>query len=114
MSDVKRWNETYGRIDEEEPKPGPVDPNPIKTMEELVEDDYGMIDGVINNGSRSAEEEKKKEDIAETEKMEAEEKKEAHSIHDKIRSFQEKQFASFAEKEERHAIAKMNAEREQS
>lgn len=26
--------------------------NPLKKVEELLEDDYGMIDGIINNGDR--------------------------------------------------------------
>lgn len=34
--------------------------NPLKMIEELLEDDYGMIDGIINNGDRRKEEEEKK------------------------------------------------------
>ena len=37
----------------------PVEPeNPLRTAEMTVEDDYGMIDGVINNGRRGEEREK--------------------------------------------------------
>ncbi len=32
--------------------------NPLEKVEELLEDDYGMIDGIINNGSRKEELEK--------------------------------------------------------
>ena len=33
----------------------PVEPeNPLRTAEMTLEDDYGMIDGVINNGRRGA------------------------------------------------------------
>ena len=32
--------------------PGFLSDNPMKNAEMAVEDDYGMIDGVINNGSR--------------------------------------------------------------
>ena len=35
--------------------------NPLKKVEELLEDDYGMIDGIINNGSRKEELEKGRE-----------------------------------------------------
>ena len=31
--------------------------NPLKSVEELLEDDYGMIDGIINNGPKKAMEE---------------------------------------------------------
>lgn len=34
--------------------------NPLKKVEELLEDDYGMIDGIINNGDRRKDEEEKK------------------------------------------------------
>ena len=37
----------------------PVEPeNPLRTAEMTVEDDYGMIDGVINNGRKGEEQEK--------------------------------------------------------
>ena len=37
----------------------PVEPeNPLRTAEMTVEDDYGMIDGVLNNGHRGEELEK--------------------------------------------------------
>lgn len=37
----------------------PVEPeNPLRTAEMTLEDDYGMIDGVINNGCRGEEREK--------------------------------------------------------
>ena len=37
----------------------PVEPdNPLRTAEMILEDDYGMIDGVINNGRRGEEQEK--------------------------------------------------------
>ena len=40
----------------------PVEPeNPLRTAEMTLEDDYGMIDGVINNGRRSEEVEKAKD-----------------------------------------------------
>ena len=33
-----------------------VENNPLKKVEELLEDDYGMIDGIINNGSKQEKE----------------------------------------------------------
>ena len=33
--------------------PGFLPPNPLKNAEMTVEDDYGMIDGIINNGSKA-------------------------------------------------------------
>ena len=37
----------------------PVEPeNPLRTAEMTLEDDYGMIDGIINNGRRGKELEK--------------------------------------------------------
>ena len=39
----------------------PEKDNPLRTAEMTLEDDYGMIDGVINNGRRSEEVEKAKE-----------------------------------------------------
>ena len=41
--------------------PGFLPDNPLKNAEMAVEDDYGMIDGVINNGRRSEELEKAQE-----------------------------------------------------
>ena len=46
----------------------PVEPekdNPLRTAEMTLEDDYGMIDGVINNGRRGEEAEKAKPSIRE-------------------------------------------------
>lgn len=37
--------------------------NPLKKVEELLEDDYGMIDGIINNGDRRKDEEEKKTSV---------------------------------------------------
>ncbi len=39
--------------------------NPLKTVEELLEDDYGMIDGILNNGDRHKDEEEKKPSVME-------------------------------------------------
>lgn len=40
----------------------PVEPeNPLRTAEMTLEDDYGMIDGIINNGRRGEELEKAQE-----------------------------------------------------
>lgn len=39
--------------------------NPLKKVEELLEDDYGMIDGIINNGDRRRDEEEKKPSLME-------------------------------------------------
>ena len=51
--------------------------NPLEKVEELLEDDYGMIDGIINNGSRKEEWDKvKKPSVLEKlkeKKLEAEE-----------------------------------------
>ena len=41
--------------------PQPEKDNPLRTAEMTIEDDYGMIDGVINNGRRGEELEKEKE-----------------------------------------------------
>ena len=39
----------------------PEKDNPLRTAEMTLEDDYGMIDGVINNGRRGEESEKAQE-----------------------------------------------------
>lgn len=39
--------------------------NPLKKVEELMEDDYGMIDGIINNGDRRKDQEEKKPSVME-------------------------------------------------
>ena len=39
----------------------PEQDNPLRTAEMTLEDDYGMIDGVINNGRRGEELEKARE-----------------------------------------------------
>lgn len=39
--------------------------NPLEKVEELLEDDYGMIDGIINNGSRKDDEPSKKPSVLE-------------------------------------------------
>ena len=45
----------------------PVEPeNPLRTAEMTVEDDYGMIDGVINNGRKEKEQEAAKAEAART------------------------------------------------
>lgn len=54
--------------------------NPLKKVEEMLEDDYGMIDGIINNGDRRKDDEKK------------------HSVMDKIQ-----------EKKKEAAVAENNA-----
>lgn len=43
----------------------PEKENPLRTAEMTLEDDYGMIDGVINNGRRGEEQEKAKPSIRE-------------------------------------------------
>ena len=37
--------------------------SPLKKVEELLEEDYGMIDGIINNGDRRKDEEEKKTSV---------------------------------------------------
>ena len=46
-------------------EPVPEKDNPLRTAEMTLEDDYGMIDGVINNGCRGEEVEKAKPSIRE-------------------------------------------------
>ena len=46
-------------------EPVPEKDNPLRTAEMTLEDDYGMIDGVINNGRRGEEVEKAKPSIRE-------------------------------------------------
>ena len=46
-------------------EPVPEKDNPLRTAEMTLEDDYGMIDGVINNGRRGEEAEKAKPSIRE-------------------------------------------------
>jgi hypothetical protein len=49
--------------------------NPLEKVEELLEDDYGMIDGLINNGARDREDKTEKSSLLEklqTKKEEAE------------------------------------------
>ena len=42
----------------------PVEPeNPLRTAEMTLEDDYGMIDGIINNGRRGEELEKAQDEV---------------------------------------------------
>ena len=36
-----------------------IETNSLKTVEELLEDDYGMIDGIINNGVKEDKDAKK-------------------------------------------------------
>lgn len=43
----------------------PEKDNPLRTAEMTLEDDYGMIDGVINNGRRGEEMEQAKTSIRE-------------------------------------------------
>ena len=43
----------------------PEKDNPLRTAEMTIEDDYNMIDGVINNGRRGEEQEKAKPSIRE-------------------------------------------------
>jgi len=44
----------------------PEQDNPLRTAEMTLEDDYGMIDGVINNGRRGEELEKAQEHAEQT------------------------------------------------
>ena len=45
----------------------PVEPeNPLRTAEMTLEDDYGMIDGIINNGRRGEELEKAQAEVRRT------------------------------------------------
>ena len=37
--------------------------NPLKKVEEMLEDDYGMIDGIINNGDRRKYDDEKKHSV---------------------------------------------------
>lgn len=37
--------------------------NPLKKVEEMLEDDYGMIDGIINNGDRRKDDDEKKHSV---------------------------------------------------
>lgn len=49
--------------------------SPLKKVEEMMEDDYGMIDGIINNGDRRKDQEEKKVsvmDLLQEKKKEAE------------------------------------------
>ena len=52
--------------------------NPLEKVEELLEDDYGMIDGIINNGSRKDEDLTKKPSVLEKLEEKKESKKEDH------------------------------------
>ena len=45
--------------------PGFLPGNPLKNAEMSVEDDYGMIDGIINNGSKEPQEQEKKKSVRE-------------------------------------------------
>ena len=45
--------------------PGFLPSNPLKNAEMLVEDDYGMIDGIINNGPKEPQEQEKKKSVRE-------------------------------------------------
>ena len=42
-----------------------LDRNPLAKVEELLEDDYGMIDGIINNGDKAKEQERSKPSLLE-------------------------------------------------
>ena len=37
--------------------------NPLKKVEEMLEDDYGMIDGIINIGDRRKDDDEKKHSV---------------------------------------------------
>ena len=54
--------------------------NPLEKVEELLEDDYGMIDGIINNGDRRKEQEQDKKPSI-LEKLQ-EKKEEAARLHE--------------------------------
>ena len=54
--------------------------NPLEKVEELLEDDYGMIDGIINNGDRRKEQEQEKKPSI-LEKLQ-EKKEEAARLHE--------------------------------
>ncbi len=45
--------------------PGFLPSNPLKNAEMTVEDDYGMIDGLINNGPKEPQEQEKKKSVRE-------------------------------------------------
>ena len=45
--------------------PGFLPGNPLKNAEMMVEDDYGMIDGIINNGPKEPQEQEKKKSVRE-------------------------------------------------
>ena len=45
--------------------PGFLPGNPLKNAEMSVEDDYGMIDGIINNGPKEPQEQEKKKSVVE-------------------------------------------------
>ena len=45
--------------------PGFLPGNPLKNAEMMVEDDYGMIDGIINNGPKEPQEQEKRQSVRE-------------------------------------------------
>ncbi len=68
-----------------------VEANSIAKVEEMLEDDYGMIDGIINNGSKREKEDKeadRKSSVREKlkEKQAVVEKNEAHVPKNKVKS----------------------------
>ncbi len=58
--------------------------NPLEKVEELLEDDYGMIDGTINNGLRKEEREEKKGSLLER----LQEKKAEVAQHEQVQAAQ--------------------------
>ena len=68
-----------------------IETNSLKKVEEMLEDDYGMIDGIINNGSKKEKDDKeadKKSSVREKlkEKQAVVEKNEAHVPKNKVKS----------------------------
>ena len=53
--------------------------SPLKKVEELLEDDYGMIDGIINNGDRRKDQEEPKKSVMKMLEILKEKKQEAQA-----------------------------------
>ena len=67
--------------------------NPLKKVEEMLEDDYGMIDGIINNGDRRKDDDEKKHSVMDKLQEKKKEAAEAENSIPKLRETVKKQEA---------------------
>lgn len=65
--------------------------NPLEKVEKLLEDDYGMIDGIINNGDRHKEKKTEKAEKSKSVRERLSEKKKAISLQESTNNFTDRE-----------------------